>query len=262
MTEQRPPVDFDAQKAADRIAELIAEGSVLARGWVERFARRREDGAPSSPASTDPAPREQEPMDAEDPWSQACDDATAGDLPAADGHGSAHKLADEAATNAATANGVDPRDTDVVADPANDVDALMAALRVTAARRLGVPPGRIRVTVVLDDTDTVVLDDTAVVLDDTDAVVASSPMADGERDPVEALTAALDDLAARARTRLSEELGVRLPDIIAEIRFPAGGRPSVRIRPSARGGSRAAAAAGSTDIEGIVRRLLLGRDTR
>ena len=78
-----------------------------------------------------------------------------------------------------------------------------------------------------------------------------------ERDPIDALTATLDDLAALARARLSEELGVRLPDSVAEIGFPAGGRPTERIHPSARAGSGTSGAAGTPDLKAIVRRLLL-----
>jgi hypothetical protein len=233
VTEQRPPVDFDAQKAADRVAELIAEGSVLARGWAERFARRREDGAPAK-APTDPVAPAEASMGGEDAWSAACDDAAAPALPLADA--------------------VDPVVADGVPDPTEEVDVLMAALRATAARRLGVAPGRIHVTVALENQE----QDTGSV---TGALVPA-PASKPERDPIDALTATLDDLAALARTRLSEELGVRLPDIVAEIRFPAGGRPTVRIRPSARAGPETSGAPGTPDLEAIVRRLLLGRDAR
>ena len=249
MTEQRPPVDFDAQKAADRVAELIAEGSLLARGWAERFARRREDGAPTD-APTDPIAPVKATMSSEDPWSAACDDAGEPD--------------------AATTESVEPVAAAGVPDPADDTDSLMAALRATVARRLGVPAERIRVTVALADPASATgsrgagssVADAVSAGAAVDGVVVRSPMTNNERDPIDALTATLDDLAARARTRLSEELGVRLPDIIAEIRFPAGGRPSVRIRPSARGSSGASETADTPDLEAIVRRLLLGRDAR
>jgi hypothetical protein len=246
-------VDFDAQKAADRVAELIAEGSVLARGWAERFARRREDGAPTeapTDAPIDPIAPVKATMSSEDPWSAACDDARGPD--------------------AARTESVDPVAAGGVPDPGEDTDALMAALRATVARRLGVPADRIRVTVALDDPASATgsrgagssVADAASAGPAVDGVVVRSPMTNNERDPIDALTATLDDLAARARTRLSEELGVRLPDIIAEIRFPAGGRPSVRIRPSARGSSGASETEGTPDLEAIVRRLLLGRDAR
>lgn len=280
MTEQRPPVDFDAQKAADRVAELIAEGSVLARGWAERFARRREDGASAGP-STDPsgsssagkpagvsadpvATPTESPADA-DPWSAACDSPAMADRQVTDPGGTG--TVDPVASAPSDAVAAAPADT-VAAAPAvtdglaasDDVDALMGALRKAAARRLGVPVRRIRVNLVVDDSDTVVVDasDNGSV---TGAVVRTPPTKP-EPDPVDALTTTLDDLAARARTRLSEELGVRLPDIIAEIRFPAGGRPSVRIRPSARTGPGSSGASPTPDLEAIVRRLLLGRDDR
>ena len=67
----------------------------------------------------------------------------------------------------------------------------MAALRASAARRLGVPVRRIRVTVVVDDDDTVVVDDDdTVVTDDSDTgsvtgTVVRRPAAKPEPDPVE-----------------------------------------------------------------------------
>jgi len=246
-------VDFDAQKAADRVAELIAEGSMLARGWAERFARRLPDDArvdgtdpvdPPGPLPTEPPPAaaaatSAAPVPEGDPWSEACD-------PAAD---------PDAGVDSA------PIDEGGDADPAEDVEALTGALRATVARRLGVQERRVRVTVTLDDGAPTGETDGArsgVV----DGVIVPTPMAD--RDPIDALTMSLDDLAARARTRLAEELGVRLPDIVAEIRFPAGGRPSVRIRPSARASSASASStgAGTPDLEAMLRRLLLGRDGR
>ena len=262
MTEQRPPVDFDAQKAADRVAELIAEGSILARGWAERFARRREDDQPAAPAaSPDPAPSPPgtaaveaapEPLPGGDPWSDACDQPTVAGSTAADDVGSPAAHTDD--PGAAVADG----------DLADDVQALMGALRATVARRLDVPASRVHITVALDDA--------AGAAGSGTGVVVPTSLTSAERDPIDALTATLDDLAARARKRLTEELGVRLPDIIAEIRFPAGGRPSVRIRPSARagtgapggggglGGAGGPGGAGTPDLEAVLRRLLLGRD--
>jgi hypothetical protein len=262
VTEQRPPVDFDTQKAADRIAELIAEGSILARGLTERFARRREDLGSHAPVEEAPAP-------GADSWAAACDPPTATTDTAAD-----NGATDDAGAAAPPADSVESAPDGpqpVLDDPADDIDALTQALRAGVARRLGVPASRVRITVALDDAPVAAPSDASaqpaasVVVD---GVVIPTPLISGERDPIDALTATLDDLAGRARKRLAEELGVRLPDIIAEIRFPAGGRPSVRIRPSARAGASAdtgASAPGgpsTPDLEAILRRLLLGRDAR
>jgi len=280
VTEQRPPVDFDAQKAADRVAELIAEGSMLARGWAERFARRQQDSTsaartdpgaqpdptPSDPsassassASSDPGP--EKPPVGEDAWSLECDPVSTSDAPVVG------DAVPTVATEAAEAGEARERDA------GDEVEALTESLRATVAHRLGIPSNRVRITVTLDDAPT---DAGSVAASPVVAAPATSDFVAGvivptpitDRDPIDALTATLVELAARARTRLADELGVRLPDIVAEIRFPAGGRPSVRIRPSARASTgqpnNAGPAGGASipDLEALLRRLLLGRDGR
>lgn len=256
MTDDRQfPPDGEPPRGSDALSDLVAEGAARAQGWAERLARALDErgtpppaapGAPSSrrgstsaadrsPAETASATDAGPVMDAAPPppdvWAEVSDD------PVSTGP-----------VQEATASTVDPGPP----PPSSAVDAQTETLRRLVAERLGVPPTRVQVDVTVLDAQHVG-GDRSVTPSLTPNLTLSPDAA-----PRDVVASGLSDLASRARARLAEELGTRVPDLVAEVRFPAGGRPSVSVRPSA---PRGAAEPGPTrDLEAALRRLILGPD--
>lgn len=257
MTDDRQfPPDGDPPRGSDALSDLVAEGAARAQGWAERLARALDERGTAPPAAPDPpssrrgstsaadrspaetpsatdaGPVTDEAPSRPDVWAEVSDDPASTPGPVQE----------------ATASTLDPGPP----PPTSAVDAQTETLRRLVAERLGVPPTRVQVDVTVLDAQHVGGDRSP-----TPTVTPSlTPSPDAA--PRDVVASGLSDLASRARARLAEELGIRVPDLVAEVRFPAGGRPSVSVRPSA---ARGAADPGPTrDLEAALRRLILGPD--
>lgn len=260
MTEDRPfPPDGDPARGSDALGDLVAEGAARAQGWAERLARALDErgtpppaapGAPSSrrgstsaadrspaqaPSATDETVKD-ETSRHPDVWAEVDDDPASTPGPAQE----------------ATASPQEPGPP----PSSSEVDAQTDTLRRLVAERLGVPAARVQVDVTVHDAQHVGADRSSTRSRNPSLAPSLAPSPDAA--PGDVVASGLSDLAGRARARLAEELGIRVPDLVAEVRFPAGGRPSVSVRPSA---ARGAADPGPTrDLEAALRRLILGPD--